>query len=407
MTRDVLVTGVGLVTPLGADAEETWRAATSGTSGAGPLTRFDPDDHRLRSRIACEVDADLAGGDRVDERNAGRFTRLGVAAATDAVADSGLDPDADAWRPERVGTAIAAGMGGVPEYEAGVEAVAEGGRVSPRVLLRFLPNMAAGHVGIEFDARGPNRAPATACAAGAHAIADAVDDVRLGRADVMLAGGAESAITPTAMGGFDAMRALSTRNDAPTAASRPFDADRDGFVMGEGAGVLVLEAREHVEARGGRAYAAVAGIGVAGDATHPTAPPEDAHGLRRAMRGALDDAGVAPDAIDCVNAHATSTPRGDAHESDAIAATFDDPPPVWAPKGALGHTLGAAGAIEAGLAARIVETGTIPPTLNHGTPDEELAVPVVTERTDAGAGTVVSNAAGFGGTNASLVLTAP
>ncbi|PSQ38152.1 beta-ketoacyl synthase [Halobacteriales archaeon SW_5_70_135] len=400
--RDVLVTGLGCVTPLGGDLDRTWGAALDGESGAGRLTRFDPGDYGLRSTLACEVDGDVADHERVDDRSMGRFTRLGVVAADEAVADAGLDPES--WAGDRVGTSVATGFGGTPTYEAGVERVEAGDRVSPRFLVSYLPNMAAGHLSIEFDARGPNRASTAACAAGAQAIADAVDDVREGRADVSLAGGAESCLTPTAMVGFDAMRALSTRNDDPTGASRPFDADRDGFVIAEGAAVLVLEAREHAEQRGAAAdaYAETAGVGLAGDAAHPTRPPADAHGLRRAMTAAADAAGV--DRVDCVDAHATSTRRGDTHEATAVDALGDDPL-VWAPKSALGHALGAAGAVETALGARAVATGTVPPTLNHETPDTDCPVTVRTRPVDLDPDALLCNAAGFGGTNVSICLT--
>lgn len=404
--RDVLVTGIGLVTPLGADADATWTAAVAGETGAGPLTRVEPDSLRLRSRIACEINAEFTDHDRLDARNTGRYSRLAVAAAVGALDDADLDPGGNDWAADRTGTAIGTGIGGTPEYEEGVADVRESGRPSPRFIVRFLPNLAAGHVSIAVDARGPNRAPATACAAGAQAVADAVDDIRLGRADAMLAGGTESAFTPAGMAGFDAMRALSTRNDDPATASRPFDADRDGFVMAEGAGVLLLESRERARERGVEPYAAVAGVGLSGDATHPTRPPEDARGLRRSMRAAVDDARLAPDAVDCVNAHATATPRGDAHEATAVDAILSDPL-VWGPKGGLGHTLGAAGAVETGLSARALADGVVPPTPNHETPDPDCPVRVTTTATDADPDAILCNAAGFGGTNVSLVLTEP
>jgi 3-oxoacyl-[acyl-carrier-protein] synthase II len=402
--RDVLVTGLGCVTPIGRTLDRTWTAALDGESGAGRVTGFDPDDFRLRSTVTCEVEAEFVDHERVDDRSMGRFTRLTVVAADEAVADAGLDPDS--WTGERVGTAVATGVGGLSEYEATLAKVTDGTPVSPRFPVTYLPNLAAGHLSIEFDARGPTRAPATACAAGAQAIADAVDDISSGRVDVSLAGGGESCLTPTAMVGFDAMRALSTRNDDPREASRPFDADRDGFVIAEGAAVLVLEAREHAVARSAAsdAYAEVAGVGLSGDATHPTRPPADAHGLRRAMAAATGQAGV--DRVDCVDAHATSTPRGDAHEATAIDALGDDPL-VWAPKSAIGHTLGAAGAIETALGAQATATGTVPPTLNYETPDPDCPVDVSTEPTALDPDTLLCNASGFGGTNVSLCLTTP
>ncbi len=399
----MVVTGLGAVTPLGLDAPSTWAAAVGGESGAGPITRFDPGDYRLRSRVAGEVDGEFADHERVDDRSTGRFARMAVVAASEAVADAGLDPDGEAWPAERVGTAIATGFGGIPEYETGHDSVSGGGRVSPRFLVRHLPNLAAGHVSIALDARGPSRASATACAAGASALVDAVDDIRAGRADVSVAGGCESSLTPTVVVGFDAMRALSRRDD-PAGASRPFDADRDGFVVAEGAGVLVLESRAHAQRRGADSYAELAGVGLTSDAAHPTRPAEGARGLRRAMATATERAGV--DRVDCVDAHATSTPRGDAHEATAIRAATEDPL-VWAPKGALGHTLGAAGAIETLLGVRALETGIVPPTLNYETPDDDCPVTVRTQAVDCDPESLLCNAAGFGGTNVSLCLTPP
>lgn len=407
MSCDVVITGIGAVTPLGMGIDETWTEIVAGSSSAGRLTRFDPSEYELRPQIACEVKHEFTDVDGIDARSMGRYTRMSIVAAREALMDAEFHSTADAWSPKRIGTALASGMGGIPSYEDGVDSVEAKGRVSPRFLVSFLPNLAAGHVSIEFDARGPNRAPATACAAGNQAIADAVDDIRLDRADVMIAGGTESTITPTAMVGFDSMRALSTRNDTPEAASRPFDANRDGFVMGEGAGILLLESREHAEKRGATPYAEISGVGFAGDATHPTRPPDNAHGLSRAMNAALEESGVTRDAVDYVNAHATSTPSGDSHEATAIRRTLKDDTLVWGPKSALGHTLGAAGAIETVLTAQSIATKTIPPTLNYETPDEECDVRVQTDPVEMDVTTALCNAAGFGGTNTSLLVTAP
>lgn len=241
---DVVVTGVGAVTSVGSDADTTWERVLAGESGAGEVTQFDPGETDLRTTIACEAAVDDDAVEGIDDRTMGRFTKFAMAATVEALDDAGLDPEEDDWHPERVGTSIATGLAGLPEIEAAV-----GERPSPRFLLTALANLAAGHVSIAVDARGPNRAPATACAAGTHATADAVTDVRAGRADVVVAGGAEAPISPLGVGGFEAMRALSSRAD-PATASRPFDADRDGFVLGEGSGVLVLESREHATDRG-------------------------------------------------------------------------------------------------------------------------------------------------------------
>jgi 3-oxoacyl-[acyl-carrier-protein] synthase II len=398
MNRGVCITGVGAVTPVGTTAERTWQAIRAGESGVTRLSRFDPEGTALSSRIAGEVDGDAGAADLVEERTMGRYARFALAASDEAIADAGLAPGD--WPSERVGVSIGSGIGGFPDVEAGIT----GDRIDPYFTLRFLPNLPAGHVSEAFDARGPNRAPATACAAGTHAIGEAARDVRAGRADVMIAGGTESSLTPTALRGFDAMRALSTRNDDPPAASRPFDADRDGFVMAEGAGIVILEAADHAADRGAEPLAALTGYARTADAHHPTKPPEDARGLRRSMRRALDDAGRAPDAVDHVNAHGTSTPRGDAHEATAVAAVFDDPPPVTSTKSAIGHALGASGAIEAVVTARAVAEGVRPPTINHDTPDPACDVPVVDSLQDAASAVAISNSAGFGGTNGTLVV---
>lgn len=398
--RDVVVTGLGALTPLGSDAERTWTALTRGESGIAALSRFDPAEANCSSSVAGEVSFDPAAHDGVDERRTGRYAALAVAAGREAFADAGLDPDGSAWRPERVGVSVGSGMGGFPEVERAVD----GGRVSPYFAVTHLPNLAAGHLGELVGAEGPTRAPATACAAGTHAVGGAFRDVRAGRADVVLAGGAEAPLSPHGVRGFDAMRALSTRTDDPAAASRPFDADRDGFVVSEGAAVLVVEAREHAAERGADPLAALGGFARTADAHHPTTPPEDARGLRRCVRLALADADRSPAAVDHVNAHATGTPRGDRHEATAVRAVFDDPPPVTSVKGATGHALGASGAIEALVAVRSVREGVRPPTINHDVPDPACDVPVV-EATEAGdAGVVVSNSAGFGGVNGTLVV---
>ncbi len=399
MRREVVVTGLGAVTSVGASAPATWSAVRQGESGVGAIERFDPDEYDLRARIAAETSFDPGSSDTYDERTMGRYSQLALAAALEAVDDAGLDPDGADWTPERVGTSIATGLAGLPEIES-----AAGGRPNPRFLVTALSNLAAGHVSMTLDAKGPNRAPATACAAGTHAIADAVADVRRGRADVVLAGGTDAPISPLGVGGFDAMRALSTRNDRPEAASRPFDADRDGFVLAEGSGCLVLESRDHAVDRGATSYAEISGFGLTADAYDATRPPEDAEGLGRAVERALDDAGRDPAAVDHVNAHATSTPRGDESEARAIRSVFDEPPAVTAPKSVLGHSLGAAGAIEAVLVAKTIESGTIPPTTNLETLDDDCDVPVVTEPRDATVDVAVSTSAGFGGTNGALVF---
>jgi len=406
MCRDVVVTGLGLVTPLGESVDRTWDGLLEGASGAGPITRFDPDEAGLRASIACEVGTDpeaVASDDRVDDRTMGRYAKFAVAATAEALSDAGFDAASPDWNAERVGTSIGSGLAGLAEIEA-----AAGERPSPSFLVSALTNLAAGHVSMTIGAKGPNRAPGTACAAGTHAIAAAADDIRRGRADIVVAGGTDAAISPLGVGSFDAMRALSTRDD-PAAASRPFDDGRDGLVLSEGCGIVVLEAREHARERGATPYAAITGAGRTADAHHPTRPAESGDGLRRCLEQALSDADREPAAVDHVNAHATSTPVGDAREADALAAVFDESgiPLTTSIKGHLGHALGAAGAIEAAVVARAIAEGTIPPTANYETPDPDCNLPVVTEPHETAVDVAVSTSAGFGGTNGALVFERP
>ncbi|GAB3035686.1 beta-ketoacyl-[acyl-carrier-protein] synthase family protein [Natronobiforma cellulositropha] len=405
--NDVVVTGIGSITPLGATADETWANLCEGVSATGPVTRFDPDSYQQCIDLACEIDADLDEHPNVNPRRMGRYTQYAVVAAAEALADAGLEPGGEAWTAERVGTNVGCGVGGFPEQGEAMADLYAGERLSPRYILQSIPNLASGYVSIEFDAGGPNRAPATACAAGTHAIAGAVDDVRLGRADVMLAGGTGGGVTPTSMAGFAALRALSTHTEPREEAVKPFDERRDGFVLSEGAGLLVLESRDHAAARGAEVIAELTGCGSSADASHPTKPREDGTGLSRAISSALEDAGCAPEAVDHVNAHATGTPHGDRHEARALANVFADVPPVSALKSMLGHALGGAGAIEAVAAVQTVRDGTIPPTINCQRSASDIDVPVVTETTETPVDVVVSNSAGFGGTNGVLVFESP
>ncbi|WIV65778.1 beta-ketoacyl-[acyl-carrier-protein] synthase family protein [Natrialbaceae archaeon AArc-T1-2] len=400
MSRRVAITGVGAVTSIGTTATETWTALCNGESGADRIGRFDPDVADLRAQIACEVDATLPDHG-TDDRSTGRAADYALVAAREAIADAGFDPDEPDWVPERVGTSVACALGGVSECE---DAARADRRPSPRFLLTYLPSLVSGHLSMAFDACGPARTQASACAAGAYALADAVDDVRTGRADVVLAGGAEAPISPVGVGGFDAMRALSTRIDEPAAASRPFDADRDGFVLGEGSGMLVLEAASHARRRNAPIDAWLSGTGLTADAHHPTRPADGGTGLRRSLERALADAALSPDAIDGVLAHATGTPAGDAAEATALGDVFGDCPPTTSVKSQLGHALGAAAAIEAVVATTSLETGVLAPTINYETPDPDCELPVVTDPTDAAVGAIASTAAGFGGTNATLVF---
>ncbi len=400
MPQHAAVTGLGAVTPLGATVSDTWEALRATDSGITSLSRFDPAETGLRSSIAGEVTTDPTDRSVIDSRAMGRYAQFAVLAAQEALLDATLAPDRDAWTAERVGVSIASGLGGFPEIEATIT----GDRVSPRFTIRYLSNLAAGHVSQTFDARGPNRAPATACAAGTHAIADALADIQTGRADIMIAGGAEAPLSPTAMRGFDAMRALSTNTEVPAQASRPFDAARDGFVMAEGAGIMILESPAHATARGVTPVARLTGAARTADAHHPTQPPDDAHGLRRCLRQALADANCAPTAVDHINAHGTGTPQGDAHEATAIRHVFNSPPPVTGIKSLTGHSLGACGAIEAVTAAKAAATGYRPPTANYDTPDPACDLPIITSPQPITESAIVSTSAGFGGTNGALVI---
>ncbi|WP_424018216.1 beta-ketoacyl-[acyl-carrier-protein] synthase family protein [Halorientalis pallida] len=407
MSRDVVVTGVGAVTPVGTDAPETWRSLRAGRSGAGPITRYDPADYPGEVTFACEVGDDFDERPRVDAEKMARFTQFAVAAAGEAVADAGLDPGGDDWEPFDVGVSVASTVGGLPAFEEAVESRRDRGAVPSRLPAVFQPSLAAGNVSIQFEARGPNRAPCTACASGTHAIGDAARDVRTGRADVVIAGGTDAVVTPTVMAGFESLGVLSTRTDDPAAAARPYDRDRDGVVIGEGAGVLVLEAREHATQRGATPLAEISGVGMSGDAAGVFRPHPEAAGLTAAMEGALADAGVDPAAVDHVNTHGTGTRLGDEHECQALNQVFDAVPPVTSTKSVLGHPQGGSGAVEAVATTLAIRDGTIHPTLNLNAQDPACDVPVVTEPRDCEVDAAMSIAAGFGGTNGSLLFTAP
>lgn len=403
---DVVVTGLGAVTPCGEDVESTWSAMTDGDSGAGPITLFEASDYPKVSNIAFEVDADPSEWERVDARRMGRMTQFAVKATEEALDDAGIGLSDDERGSKTVGTSIATAVGWAHEFEEYSRQVANGERVSPRAIIRFLPNLPAGHVSIEFDAEGPNRAPVSACAAGAQAIHDAASDLRSGRADVMIAGGAE-AFSPSTMSAFGSMRGLSTRDDEPEAALRPFDEDRDGTVVGEGAAVLVLETRSHARQRGATPLATVSGAGLSGDASHPSKPPEDAAGMRKAVNWGLADAGVDPSKVDHVSAHATGTPAGDVHEATGLNVVFEDVPPVTSIKALAGHLFGASGAVESAAVVKTIQDGTIPPTITCENRDDDCDIPVVTEPRDEDVSVAVSNSFGFGGTNCALVFEEP
>jgi len=404
--RRVVVTGLGAVTPLGNDVETTWSNLLAGESGAGEITQFDHADFPVH--FACEVkDFDPTEWiDRKAARRMDRFTHLILAAARQAELDASLDI---AKEPGRVGAAIATGIGGLRSFEDCYDTLASRGpdRVNPFSIPAIIPNLGAGWVSIELGTRGPLLSECTACAASNMAIGDGTDAIRLGRADVMLCGGTEAAVCAVGIAGFGAMRALSRRNDDPRAASRPFDGERDGFVMGEAGAVLVLEELEHARARGARIYAEVSGYGLSSDAKHITEP--DPSGPVTAFEMALGDAGVGHDEIDYVNAHATSTPIGDASETKMLKLALGEEnaraTPVSGTKGATGHCLGAAGAIEAMLTVLAVRDGKLPPTINYEVPDPDCDLDYVpNEARDAEVNVAVSNSFGFGGHNACVVF---
>ncbi|MEE4239589.1 MAG: beta-ketoacyl-ACP synthase II [Anderseniella sp.] len=415
--RRVVITGIGMVSPVGANVEDSWANLLASKSGAGPVTRADVSD--MACRVGCEVkEGDGTGGtfdinmymDQKDQRRCDTFIRFGVAAASMAVADSGWQPrtDEDRWR---TGVLIGSGIGGLPSIEATSLLLDEKGprRVSPFFIPGSLINLVSGMVSIEHGFKGPNHAVVTACSTGAHAIGDAARLVALDDADVMVAGGAESAICRIGYAGFLACKALSTHyNDTPEKASRPYDRDRDGFVMGEGAGVVVLEEYEHARARGAKIYAEVVGYGMSGDAYHITAPAEDGDGAFRCMGAALKRAGLQASEIDYVNAHGTSTPMGDEIELRAVERLMGNQAhklTMSSTKSATGHLLGAAGAIEAIFGVLAIRDQVAPPTLNLDNPSVETEVDLVPHKPrHKEINTVLSNSFGFGGTNASLVF---
>ena len=417
--RRVVITGLGLVTPLGCGVEATWSRLLAGKSGAGPITRFKVDD--LSCRIACDVPrGDGTDGtfnpdqwvDAKEQRRVDDFITYGITAAQQAVTDSGYEPKTEEER-ERSGVLIGSGIGGLDGIEQASILVHEKGprKLSPFFIPGRLINLTSGYVSIRFGYKGPNHAVTTACSTGAHAIGDAARMIALDDADVMLAGGSESAICRIGIAGFIACRALSTHfNDTPEKASRPYDKDRDGFVMGAGGGVVLLEEYEHAKARGAKIYAEVKGYGMSGDAYHVTAPAEDGNGGYRAMRMALKRAGLAPADIDYINAHGTSTQMGDEIELRAVERLFGNAAgrvAMSSTKSSIGHLLGAAGAVEAVFSVLAIRDGIIPPTLNLDNPSVETEidlVPHVAKKRPVA--TALSNSFGFGGTNATLVLTA-
>jgi 3-oxoacyl-[acyl-carrier-protein] synthase II len=408
--RRVVVTGIGMVCALGTTTREVWQGAVAGRSGVSPITLFNASSHA--TRFAGEVKGfdPLQYINRKDVKKMGRFIHLAIAASDHALAQSGLTIGPD--NAARVGVAIGSGIGGFEVIEREHQTLIEKGpsRVSPFFIPATLANLAAGWVSIRTGAKGPNTATATACTSSAHTIGEALRLIQRGDADAMIAGGSEASVTPMGIGGFNAMRALSTRNDAPERASRPWDADRDGFVVGEGSGVLVLESLDTARRRGATVLAEIVGYGMSGDAFHMTAPPEDGEGAYRAMETALEDAGLTPGDIGYLNAHATSTSLGDRAEALAIIRLFDEHAisgrlKVSSTKSMTGHLLGGAGGLEAGITVCALTDQIAPPTINLHKQDEDLpldfvpnvAQPIKTEY-------ALSNSFGFGGTNASLIF---
>jgi 3-oxoacyl-[acyl-carrier-protein] synthase II len=406
--RRVVITGLGMISPLGTGNELTWSGLLAGKSGIDRITKFDATQYPCQ--IAGEV-RDFNAEDWIEKKEVKKsdtFIHYAIAAAQLAVNDAAFDPSKE--DPDRVGVIIGSGIGGLPLIEEMHKKLLEKGpgRISPFFIPGLIVNLASGHISIRFGCKGPSSAPATACATGAHAIGDAAKIIRHDEADVMFAGGSEAVITPLAVGGFSAMRAMSTRNDDPQRASRPWDAQRDGFVIGEGAGILILEEREHALARGAKIYCELTGYGMSSDAFHITSPAEDGNGMARVMARALKDAGLTPADIDYINAHGTSTPVGDKTETVAIKTVFGEHAykvAVSSTKSMTGHLLGAAGGLESAIAALALEHGIMPPTINYENPDPQCDLDYVPNTArEKEMKHVLSNSFGFGGTNATLIF---
>ena len=409
--RRVVVTGMGAVSPVGLDAESTWTALLAGTSGGGPVTLWE-----TTEEFACRIGCEVKGFDALDymeKRDAKRFDRVSlfsIAASAQALSSAGLPDGApDGTDASRFGVIFGSGIGGIATFEKQHKRLLEGGpkRVSPFFIPMFIPDMSAGLISMRWNLRGPNYATVSACASSTHAIGDAARHIQHGDADIMVAGGGEATITPMTFAGFSSMKALSTRNDDPAGASRPFSAERDGFVMGEGAAALVLEGLDHAQARGAKILAEIVGYGLSADAHHITAPPPDGYGAQNAMRMAMKDAGAEPGDVDYVNAHGTST-MADGIETAAIKAVLGDHAydmVVGSTKSMTGHLLGAAGALEAIACIQACRTGKIPPTINYRGPDPECDLEYahggMIERPVELA---ISNSFGFGGHNACLAV---
>jgi 3-oxoacyl-[acyl-carrier-protein] synthase II len=409
MKRRVVVTGFGAITPVGNDVESTWAAILAGRSGSAPITKFDTTNFPVT--FACEVKGFDPSKymDRKEAKRADPYTQYAVAAAVQAMKDADLN-EANIGDPDRIGVILGSGIGGLKSFEEQHDVYRERGqtKISPFFIPMFIADIAAGIVSMRFNAKGPNYATVSACATSAHAIGDAFRTIQYGDADIMITGGSEATVTPMAIGGFANMKALSERNETPASASRPFDATRDGFVMGEGAGVVILEELGRAQARGAKIYAEIVGYGATGDAHHLTAPAPEGEGAQRAMKRAMKDAGVGPEAIDYINAHGTSTPANDLNETKAIKAVFGDRANqinVSSTKSMTGHMLGAAGAIEFIFCALATRDSVIPPTMHYETPDAELNLNYTPNKAvQREVRYALSNSFGFGGHNVTLAV---
>lgn len=410
--KRVVVTGLGAITPLGNTLPETWEGIINGKSGAGPITHFDAS--KFKTKFACEVKGfdPLKYMDRKEARKFDLYAQYAMVAAEEAVGDSGLDIENE--NKDRIGVIFAAGIGGIRSFEDEVRNYDEerGPRFSPFFIPKIIADMAAGHISMKYGFRGPNFATVSACASSTNAVADAFNYIRLGKADVIVSGGAEAAVAIVGVGGFNAMNALSTRNDSPETASRPFSASRDGFVMGEGGACLILEEMEHALARGAKIYCEIAGTGLSADAYHLTASHPEGLGAKLVMRNALEDAGMQPEDIDYINVHGTSTPVGDISEVKAIKEVFGDHAynlNISSTKSMTGHLLGAAGAIETAICALSVHNDIVPPTINHAEGDDDPEIDYKLNFTFNQAQkrevrAALSNTFGFGGHNACAIV---
>ncbi|MBO5812046.1 MAG: beta-ketoacyl-ACP synthase II [Bacteroidaceae bacterium] len=416
--KRVVITGLGAVTPIGNTIPEFWDSVVNGKSGAAPITGFNTETILTKTKFACEVkNFDLSlYMDRKEARKVDKYTHFAIGAAVQAIEDASIDKDKE--NPDRIGVVLGVGLGGVESFGEGIDAIYEQKKngqelkVTPFFIPRIIGDMAAGYISIMYGFSGPNYITSSACASGTNAVIDAINLIRLGKADIIITGGTEAAVTDSGICGFNAMHALSTRNDSPETASRPLSASRDGFVLGEGAGILVLEEYEHAVARGAKIYAEVAGWGLSADAYHMTAPEPDGKGAVKVMQNALEDAGLKPEDIDYINMHGTSTPLGDIVECKAIKSVFGDHSykmNISATKSMTGHLLGAAGAIEAIICVLSIVNNIVPPTINHQDDDMDENIDynmnfTFNKAQERVVNTALSNTFGFGGHNACIIL---